>query len=380
MTHLKRIDFCITELRSGGAERCLVELATRLDPARFTCRVVSLAPRPADDERSLVPRLEAAGVPVHYLNARRRLDALRAVRDLAAWWRADRPDLVQTFLFHANIVGRLAARRAQVATVVSGLRVAERRSRWRLWIDRLTAGNVARHVCVSESVARFSRDVGGLPAERLVVIPNGIDVSRYEHVPPFDAPSWGLPVNRRFVVCIGRLDEQKGQRWLIEHAHRWMDRCPEHDLLLVGDGPDRAALEALIAAKNLTSRVHFLGWTTLVPTILVAADLLVLPSLWEGMPNVVLEAMAAGRAVAARDVEGVAELLGSDAGPQIVPTNAAPELFSDAILNLLNDNELRISVGERNRRRVSAQYSLGAMIGRYETLYSDLLQGGDCAN
>lgn len=352
-----------------------MELATRLDPARFACRVVSLAPPPADAERSLVPRLEAAGIPVRFLDARRAWDAPWAIRELAALWRGERPDLVQTFLFHANLVGRLAARRAKIATVVSGIRVAERRSRSRLWIDRLTAGNVARHVCVSEAVARFSRDVGGLPAERLVVIPNGIDAARFENAAPFDPAAFGLPAGRRYVVCIGRLDEQKGQRWLIEHARRWLDALPDYDLLLVGDGPDRADLEALVRKLNLTDRVRLLGWTTVVPTILVAADLLVLPSRWEGMPNVVLEAMAAGRAVVARDVEGVAELLGSAAGPQIVPLENTGEDFADAVLNLLRNNDLRHTLEARNRRRVAENYTLEAMVRRYEELYSTLLRG-----
>jgi glycosyltransferase involved in cell wall biosynthesis len=369
----RHVAFCITELRAGGAERCLVELATRLDCEHFTCSVVSLAPRPTDLERSLVPRLEAAGIPIHFLDATRTLDAPRAVRRLAALWRNDRPDLVQTFLFHANLVGRLAARRANLQPVVSGIRVAERRSKWRLWIDRATAGNVACHVCVSESVARFSREVGRLPAERLTVIPNGIDVARFDNVAPLDRAALGLPLDRRFVVCIGRLDEQKGQRWLLEHAHRWLDQLPEHNLLLVGDGPDRAALEALAREKQLESRVHFLGWTTLVPTILVAADLLVLPSLWEGMPNVLLEAMAARRPIVARQVEGVTELLGPKASGQIVPLDPNPQPFVNAILNLLKNNDLRHSCATENRLRVEAHFSLEAMVRHYESLYSQLL-------
>lgn len=368
-----RVAFCITELRAGGAERCLVELATRLDRSRFSCSVVSLAPRPADVERSLAPRLEAAGIPMRFLDARCSWDAPRAIRQLAAILRDERPDLVQTFLYHANIVGRLAARRANIKNVVSGIRVAERRSRTRLWIDRLTAGNVARHVCVSEAVARFSRDVGGLPADRLVVIPNGIDLARYENVPPWDPAAFGLPAGRRYVVCIGRLDEQKGQRWLIEHAQPWLAQVPEHDLLLVGDGPDRAALDAIVRAAGLSGRVHFLDWTTVVPTILVVADLLVLPSFWEGMPNVILEAMAAGRAVVARDVEGVSELLGPTPGPQLVPTDAPAEQFGSAIVNLLHDNALRTSLATQNRLRIAQDFTLESMVRRYELLYLDLL-------
>jgi glycosyltransferase involved in cell wall biosynthesis len=370
---LHHIAFCTTELRNGGAERCLVELATRLDRSKFRCSVVSLAPPPRDSMRNLAPRLEAAGVPIHYLSVTRTTQAWRAFRELTRIWRRDTPDLVQTFLFHANVIGRLAASRAGVPHIVSGIRVAERRSRWRLRLERWTAGSVERHVCVSEAVAKFSRDVGGLTSDRIEVIPNGIDVRTYENVSPAPLTSLGVKQGQRIVVCIGRLDPQKGQLWLLDHASAWLKHCPEHDLVFVGDGPDRAPLESKIAALGLQDRVHLTGFRGDIPAILAAADLLVLPSAWEGMPNVVLEAMAAGRAIVARDVEGVRELLGApSASPQVTPVDDA-QLLSQQVVAILSDVESRASFEEQNRARAAREYSLESMVRRYESLYEDLL-------
>src|SRR5262249_13351685 len=147
-----RVAFCITDLEVGGAERALVELVTRLDRARFAPSVVSLQPLPVDAARSLVPTLEAAGVAVRSLNGRGSRGGVGGLGALTRLWRAERPQLVQTFLYHANILGRLAAWRAGVPHVVSGVRVAERRGRLRLRVDRWTDRLVERHVCVSRAV------------------------------------------------------------------------------------------------------------------------------------------------------------------------------------------------------------------------------------
>jgi glycosyltransferase involved in cell wall biosynthesis len=185
--------------------------------------------------------------------------------------------------------------------------------------------------------------------------------------------SLGVQPGRRIVVCIGRLDPQKGQFWLLDHASDWFKQLPEHDLVFVGDGPDRAPLESKIAALGLQNRVHLAGFRADVPAILAAAELLVLPSAWEGMPNVVLEALAAGRAIVARDVEGVRELLGTPSpSPQITPVDDA-QLFSQQVVAILSDAGSRASLEEQNRARAAQEFSLESMVRRYETLYEELL-------
>jgi glycosyltransferase involved in cell wall biosynthesis len=366
-----RVAFAITDLDVGGAERALVELATRLDRDIFDVRVWGLMAPHADATRSLVPVLRAAGVPVATLDARGAGDGLRVIRNLTSQWRPWQPEIVQTFLFHANLLGRLAAWRAGVPHVVSGIRVAERRGPWRLRIDRWTERLVDRHVCVSHDVANFSHAQGGLAADKLLVIPNGIDASRFIAVQPIAPAALGLPPGRKWITYVGRLDPQKSLEWLLSEAPTWLVPLVDHDLVIVGDGPVRARLETIVHARGLADRVHFAGWRGDVPAILAASEVLVLPSQWEGMPNVLLEAMAARRPVLATAVEGVRELLGDDAGPQVAPLGDLRQ-WKDKLQALVNNQQLALLLGERNRSRVEEHFTLSAVTRAYADLYVSL--------
>src|SRR5262245_55645995 len=155
----KRLAFVITELNPGGAERCLVELATRIDRQRFSPVVYSLGPPPADDRQALVNRLAEAGVPTQFLGLSGWLQYFRAVNRLAAMLREQQPDIVQTFLFHANVVGSRAARLAGVPRVFTGMRVADPRW-WRILLERAAAQSADRYICVSQNVSEFYRRQG----------------------------------------------------------------------------------------------------------------------------------------------------------------------------------------------------------------------------
>jgi glycosyltransferase involved in cell wall biosynthesis len=373
---LIRIVFCITELDVGGAERCLAELAGGVDRERFAPLVVSLAGPPRDRDRSVLPTLDAAGVEVRYLELEHRWQVPVAIERLATWLESEHIDIVQTFLYHANVIGRLAARRLGKSgrgrpRVVSGIRVAERRRRGRLRVERLTERWVDRHVCVSEAVARFSVDSGGLDAKRVVVIPNGVRQEAIAGAAPFELGQFGVAEGRHVITCVGRLDPQKNVAWLIETAPALLERLPDHDLLLVGGGSLRPQLEQMCTALGVAQRVHFAGWRADVAAVLRGSDLLVLPSLWEGMPNVVLEAMASGIPVVANDVEGVREVLGPSGDAQIAHPGDRDD-FVDRVVDILQNNRLARELGAANARRAHEAYSIETMIGAYEALYESL--------
>ena len=194
---LIRIGFCITELEPGGAERCLVELVERLDRARFQPVVYCLAPRPTGNADLLARRLDATGAAVHYFGARGLSGLPWIARRLAKQIKQDSPQVVQCMLFHANVLGAWAAHRAGVRHIVTGIRVAERRHDWHLRLARWADRWVERHVCVSQSVRDFSESVGLLPAGKLVVIPNGVDLKRFDGTSPCKLESLGLVPGRR---------------------------------------------------------------------------------------------------------------------------------------------------------------------------------------
>lgn len=365
-----RLALVITELAVGGAERNLVRLATGLQGDGFEVRVFSLKEAPQPPRDALAVALEQAGVPTSFLNVRSAWQIPFATRRLAKTLYAWRPDVVQSFLFHANIISAWACRMARAPNLVWGLRVADPNPR-RQWLERRLADRAARVVCVSESVKQFASAKLRLNDARLRVIPNGLDPSEFENIPPIDLTAFGLLPGRRALLCVGRLHEQKGLDWLLSLMPQLLERLPQHDLVCVGDGPQRRRLETLAQELGLPRRVHFVGFRNDVPRWLAAADLLLLPSRWEGMPNVVLEAMASGRPVVATASHGVAEALGDSSGPQIV---AGPDaaVFQHQVVTILSDPKLASSLGQANRKRIQTHFSQAAATATYCQLYCSL--------
>jgi starch synthase (maltosyl-transferring) len=371
----------ITELDVGGAEKALAALATGLDRRRWDPRVIALGP-----EAALAAPVRAAGVPVACLG----VDPdrpLRAVARLAGALRAERPELVQSFLFHANVAARLAALLVGRPRpwVVGGLRVAERLKRWHLWLDRLTAGLSAGSVCVSEGVRRFSRDVGGWPDDRLTVIPNAVDVAPFDRAEAVARESLGVPSGSFLILYVGRLDQQKGLPDLLDALSGVTAARPDVHLVLAGDGPERVWLADRLAADPLlAAHAHPLGPRSDVAGLLKAADLLVLSSLWEGMPNAVLEAMAAGRAAVATAVEGTEDLVIPGQTGWLVPPGA-PEDLARALLDAASDPTRLRRFGEAARARAEAEFSPARAVFAYESLWAGLLgyetpsPAGSCA-
>lgn len=364
-----RIAFCITDLDPGGAERALVRLATGLDRGRWEPTVFCLSSGGA-----LVDELRAAKVPVVCLGARRwnHVAVLwRLVREL----RRFRPLILQTFLYHANLAGRIAARVARVRTVVSGIRVAEKRSRARLWLDRWTNRLVRQNVCVSRAVAAFSVEQSGLAAEKIVVIPNGVDVPRFAGAAPADLSVFGIPARSRVLLSIGRLDPQKGLGDLIAAAAPVIHKFADVHFLLVGEGPERSHLEELIREQGLAERVHLAGWRADIPELLAAGTSLVLASHWEGLPNVILEAMAAGLPVVATRVEGTAELV-IDGQTGFLVSSRSPVELAEAIEKVLLGPAAARGMGHAGQQRAKSEFSWEKMVAEYERLYESLLAPG----
>ncbi len=202
-----RIALVITELDVGGAERAIVALATGLDRSRWEPAVIALGP-----EGPLAAPLREAGLGVTFLGISR-WQPWKAVSRLAGALKAFAPELVQSFLFHANVASRLAATRAGRPWVVGGLRVAEREKAWHRVFDRLTCRLAAGSVCVSEGVRRFSREVGKLPDQRLTVIPNGVDPAPIDRAEPIDRATIGIPPRAHLRSSSGGSPNRRGCRF-----------------------------------------------------------------------------------------------------------------------------------------------------------------------
>ena len=371
-----KVALIITELSAGGAEKALVELALRLDPTRFEPVVFTLSGRERDQENSLAPILAKRGIEVVPLDVRGGASALAAVWRLSRRLKRGGFQVAQGFMFHANILGRIAARLARVPVFCAGVRVAERDAPRRVKLDRLLARLCDRWVCVSELVARFTIDVVGIDPTRVVVVPNGAtstagDLAERDAPPLPDAWASG----GRKAIAVGRLSRQKGFDELLSDAGSWLrdPRARGWTLWIVGEGEERASLERIVAERGLGDVAFLPGWRPDVRRLTSEADLFLLPSRWEGMPNALLEAAALGKACLCRDVEGVAEILGDGAAEQVVGA-ASGSAWREAALRLTSDAALRARLGEANRARVEREFSPEKTARRYEDLWTSLLE------
>lgn len=360
------IAFCITELDDGGAERALVQIVTRLDRQAWSPHVICLAsPGP------LVKDFEQANIPVECLGLRGWRGVL-GIRKLVRSLKRIRPQLLQTFLYHANIAGRFAAAFARVPHVVSGIRVAENRSKLRLRIDRWSDRLVERHVCVGQAVAEFSATVGGLPRQKLAVITNGVDHVAIAAVAPTDVRrEFSIPNEHRIVLFVGRLDPQKDPMLLLRGLSNAANKNTLH-LLLIGDGPMRTSLTAAASELGIADRVTFAGRRSDVVGIMKSADCLVLPSRWEGLPNVVLEAMATGLPVIATRAHGSVELLDDGRLGTLVDVGDEAGL-TGAIDLCFEDYETAIAREQLAQLVCQKQFTWDRCAADFASLYQELL-------
>ncbi len=360
-----KLAFCITELNIGGAERALCELAVRLDKGKFSVAVYSLQAKPCQEQSACVEMLEASGIPVHFLDIKSPWSLLTGFFELRKKLRRQRPDIFVSFLFHANFLGRLAARSLGIRHIISGIRVAERARRSYILLDKWSSHFVKTYICVSDSVAEFTRTVGKIPAEKIVVIPNGVSSA--------GTPASMFRQNR--IIAIGRLTHQKGLDWFFATFPEWLDKLPGWGVWIVGEGEERETLTKMLAQPEfdgIRDQVNMMGWRADAAELLAASRLLVLPSRWEGMPNVVLQAMAAGLPVVATNVEGVAELLGSNERLVEFGDTAA---LAEQILLIAQNEELAEELGQANFDRAARHFRMESVVEKYEKLFENLLAG-----
>lgn len=299
----RKILMAITELDVGGAEKAFVQIAVGLAHAGWDVTAVSLRKR-----GPLANELESHGIMTLPLNSCCQLD-LRSIFRLRSILRRLRPDVLLTFLHEANLWGRLAAKGCGIPLVVSGIRVADRRLAVVI-PERLTGCCVDLYVAVSDDVGRTHAELCRIPSGKMAVIRNGVDIDGILAAIPVPRDRIGVEPGDFVFVFVGRLTEQKAPLDLVRaFAELPAAYRTQSKLVFVGDGPLRSDLESKVVAAGLENEVRILGWQDDAIGIIKAANALVLTSRWEGLPNVVLESLAAGIPVIAADVDGVRDLV-----------------------------------------------------------------------
>lgn len=367
-----RVLHIITGLGQGGAESVLFRLATYPE-ANVEHVVVSLT-----DEGIYGERLRAAGVAVHVLGMKRGRVSLGGFLALRALVAAERPDAVQTWMYHADLIGGLAARLAGVRAIAWGIRNSgehlERSSRSARMVLRacaLLSGRIPKAiVCAAQKSAERHADKG-YDRARMVVIANGYDLSRY--APNAEARSrvraqWGVPQDVPAIGCVARWDPLKDHANLLRAIAALVRDGRDAGLrcVLIGRGmeTDNAELGALVDKLGLRDRLVLAGPSDDVPAAMNGLDLHVLSSCAEGFPNVVAEAMACGVYCVVTEVGDAAYIVG-DAGVVVPPEQ--PEALARGIETALREVAARgrERAGEAGRARVLENFDIARMVQSY---------------
>jgi glycosyltransferase involved in cell wall biosynthesis len=362
----------LTSAVRGGVEEVVVGLLQRLDPSEFRLAIAA----PSALLETVGPDL--AGVRVDALAVEAESwTRVAQLRRLAAFMRRIRPDVVNPHLFRSTAVAAPLARVTGAGRVVETYhgREAWRQGavRGRFVADRLVARLVTRVIAVSRGAAEFLIHGKGYPAEKVLVIPNGRDLTRFAPGAHRDAvrKELGLDPDAPVVGVIGRLETQKGHVHLLDAWSQVIRVHPDARLLVVGEGSLRGALVNQARRLGVLEHVRFLGFRSDVPRILDASDVITLPSLHEGMPLTVIEAAAAGRPVVATAVDGTPETVRDGETGFLVPP-ADPRALARALLTMLADRQAGERMGREAYRWARERFDVNAHVEATARVYHEV--------
>jgi glycosyltransferase involved in cell wall biosynthesis len=367
-----RVFYVINSLRIGGAEQLLVNLARHLERERFEMVVCALW-----SDGPIGETLREAGVAVHCLNKKPSLYSPGTLYELIRLMRREKPDVVHAQLFAANFYGRLAGLMSGVPVLISTEQnVIQGKRRLHIWADRVLARRTDAIITVSQAVREAIAAELRHPSAPLEVIYNPVDLDRFrpdnrrEEV----RAALGLEPEQIALGMVGRLVEAKGHRYLLEALAILLPQHPQARLLIIGDGVLRGELEELGRELGIADAVRFLGLRRDIPDLLNALDIFVFPSIWEGLPVALLEAMACELPVVASDIAPVHEVVGDRRAALLVPPTDIQGL-AGAIARLLADRQLARQLAAAGRERVKEKFSARACVRKLQDLYTRLKSG-----
>lgn len=367
--------FLESSARVGGTETVLVQLMERLDRSRFRPILCCLY-----EPGTLGRRLLEAGYPVAHSLGRGRWDPRIGWR-LLRLMRRERVEIL--FIVNQPLTqfwGISCALLAGVKVRVMAVRSTGKinRVRRRLWVNRLTLPWVTRVTALSRMHQAYLTEQEGIPAGKIEVIPNGVDLARFQLNGELRGlrGRLGIPETAPLVGIVAMLRPEKNHEIFLRAAARVMERVPEARFVVVGDGPERPRLERVARSAGVESRVIFLGVRQDVPAIVALLDVAVLcsHSVVETMSNAVLEYMAAAKPVVATRVGSIPEQVEEGKTGFLVGPGDA-EGLADRIVQLLQDPVLRRRMGEAGRERVRDHFTLERMVAETGELFERLAAG-----
>lgn len=349
----------LTRFEPGGTERQMSELIRRLSPERFAVHVACF-----EKAGAWLPRVAERAVSIVEFPIRgfARPATAAAMLSFARWCRRQRIAVVQTCDLYANIFGLPGAALAGVPVRIGSRReLNPDKTPGQIRLQR-QAYRCATKVVANSVAARRILEEEGVASGSIAVIPNGVEAGRY----PERREDVTCPV--RTVITVANLRPEKSHETLIGAASLLAADFPAVQFQIVGDGPRRAELEAVVRARGLERTVAFLGHREDVPQLLAAADVFVLPSVSEAFPNGAIEAMAAGLPVVASSVGGLLDLIEPErTGLLVAPGD--PQALAQALRRLFTNRSLARQLGQSARAQVQQRYSFERMVTSFEELY-----------
>jgi L-malate glycosyltransferase len=371
----RKVFYLVDSLNVGGTETQAVELALRLPVSEYEIMMGCLRA-----QGPLLEKLRGSAVSVREFHPSGGLDSAAGLYELirlARYLRREKFDVVHTHDLWSNLMGVPAARLAGVPAIVSSRRdlahfdwYQGRRRHWLRRIQNLSGVVLANATPIRDAL--ISED--GFAPGKLRVIHNGVDTEKFQQAQRDRArlfPDVGTEI---LVVLVGNMhSDVKGHPWLIAAAPTVLREFPEVRFVFAGDGESRPTFAAQVAQLGLEGKVKFLGRRSDIPEILASCDLAVLPSRAEGLPNAVLEYMAAGLPTIASRVGGTAELVQDGVTGLLVPAEDANAL-AGALLQFLRNPERARQIATNGQRFAVENFSFERLIREIDELYAELLE------
>lgn len=355
-----------------GVSRLLSWWLPRYDSGRFEVRLLGL--RPADGASETLRR---GGLDLECLG-KGKFD-FTTLPALLRCFRQWRPDVLHLHGYGASNFGRMAGALAGIPAIVHEHAVFPSVPAYQIPFDRGLSRRMARGLAVSAAVKEFMVRRRYMPEDRVEVLLNGAPLDEFRAAPSETVEEerrrWGIPPGGLVVGTVGRLDEQKGNCYFLEAAARLLQRpgLPGLRFLIVGDGPLSGELRDQCGALGIADKVIFAGYQSDIPRIQSLLDIQVFPSLWEGVPLTLFEAMAMERAIVSTNVDGLGEVLRHEENALLVPPRDAEGLAA-AIEKLLCDRDLARSLAAQALRN-SREYDVQRTVDRMEEIYDQMAAG-----
>lgn len=370
-----KLTHVITGLSLGGAENSLYKLVSHLDHQKFDISIISLK-----NQGVFGDRFDALGIPVYSCNFSVGIGGLLAPFKLARLLLKLRPDIVQTWLYHADLIAGIAAKLIGVKCIIWSIRTTDlKQGSWLTAVIRkicaLVSHLIPSKIVVVAQSAKIKHIQLGYDELKMIVIPNGYDSNQYKPDPELVTNlknEIGIRQTDLVVGCVGRLSEDKGQDILIEASQDVLNKFPDVKFVFIGTGFEKTnkALVDSIASRSKLDRFILMGERNDVNTCFGLMDIFCLPSRTEGFPNVLAEAMLSKLPCVSSDCGDARKL--SNGHVSIAKINDPMDL-ADKITQILGLSKIeRRILGQESWSHVSKEYSMDRMVSRYGSLFEQL--------